>query len=136
MQHNRRQFIKITGGATAGLAFSSMAGMSLFSTCDSAGKIKKFGLQLYSLRDDMPKDPKGVLKQVASFGYKQIESYQHAELGMFWGMTNVEFKNYMDELGMTIISSHCDIQPADLASANITVYMAVGIPNAFRIIPE
>ncbi len=28
---------------------------------------------------------------------------------MFWGMTNTEFKKYMDELGMKIISSHCDI---------------------------
>ncbi|MDE3143390.1 MAG: sugar phosphate isomerase/epimerase, partial [Bacteroidota bacterium] len=28
--------------------------------------------------------------------------------GMFWGMTNKEFKKYMDELGMKIISSHCD----------------------------
>ena len=67
-----------------------------------------FGLQLYTLRDDMPKDPKGVLKQVSSFGYKQIESYEGKQ-GMFWGMSNTDFKKYMDELGMTIISSHCDI---------------------------
>ena len=56
----------------------------------------------------MPKDPKGVLKQVSSFGYKQIESYEGKD-GMFWGMSNTDFKKYMDELGMTIVSSHCDI---------------------------
>ena len=28
---------------------------------------------------------------------------------MFWGMSNTDFKKYMDELGMTIVSSHCDI---------------------------
>ncbi len=38
--------------------------------------LAQFGLQLYTLRDDLPKDPKGVLKQVAGFGYKQIEGYE------------------------------------------------------------
>ncbi|MER3498666.1 MAG: hypothetical protein C4308_08560 [Chitinophagaceae bacterium] len=28
---------------------------------------------------------------------------------MFWGMSHVDFKKYMDELGMTIVASHCDI---------------------------
>jgi len=55
----------------------------------------------------MPKDPKGVLKQVAEMGYKQIESYE-GEMGMFWGMTNTDFKKYMDDLGMKVISGHCD----------------------------
>jgi hypothetical protein len=41
-----------------------------------AKKLETFGLQLYTLREDMPKDPKGVLKQVASFGYKQVESFE------------------------------------------------------------
>ena len=109
MQYSRRKFIKISGGVTTGLALGSLAGTSLFSfDSEEAKKIKKFGLQLYTLRDDLPKDPKGVLKQVASFGYKQIESYEGKD-GMFWGLGNTGFKNYMDELGMTIISSHCDI---------------------------
>ena len=54
------------------------------------------------------KDPKGVLKQLASFGYKQMESYEGGK-GMFWGMTNVEFKKYVEGLGMTIVASHCDM---------------------------
>ena len=29
---------------------------------------------------------------------------------MFWGMTHTDFKKYMDELGMTIVSSHCNIE--------------------------
>ena len=104
--HNRRSFLKTTGTLASGL----LVGRSAFSMDDFStnGTIKKFGLQLYSLRDDLPKDPKGVLKQVASFGYKQVESYEGKQ-GMFWGMTNKEFKKYMDELGMTIVSSHCNI---------------------------
>ena len=51
----------------------------------------------------MAKDPKGVLKQLASYGYKQIESFEGGK-GMFWGMSNTEFKSYMDELGN---EDHC-----------------------------
>jgi sugar phosphate isomerase/epimerase len=103
---NRRSFLKATGTLASGL----LIGRSAFSMEDfeTNGSVKKFGLQLYSLRSDLPKDPKGVLKQVAAFGYKQIESYEGKD-GMFWGMTNKEFKKYMDELGLTIVSSHCNI---------------------------
>ena len=71
-------------------------------------RLKTFGLQLYTLRDDLLNHPKNILKQVASYGYKQVESYEGPN-GMFWGMTNLDFKKYMDDLGMSIVSSHCDI---------------------------
>ena len=108
MDNSRRKFIKITGGVTTGFALSGLSGLSYFSSCEETGKLKKFGIQLYTLRDVVPKDPKGVLKQLASFGYTQIESYEGPQ-GMFWGMSNTDFKKYMDELGMSIVSSHCDI---------------------------
>ena len=111
MSNNRRKFIKQTACITSGFALASLACNGLFGAdiFEKKKKLKAFGLQLYSLRDDLPKDAKGVLKQVASFGYKQIESYEGKD-GMFWGMGNTVFKNYMDELGMTIISSHCNIK--------------------------
>ena len=108
MQYDRRKFIQLTGGITSGLALSSFAGTSFFDTEMESKKLKKFGLQLYSLRDDLPKDPKGVLKQVASFGYKQVEGFE-GSMGMFWGMSNTDFKKYMDDLGMNFISSHCNV---------------------------
>jgi sugar phosphate isomerase/epimerase len=110
MVPNRRQFIKLSTGLVSGLALTSFA--NTLTGCSSAklsGYNSNFGLQLYSLRDVLPADPKGVLKQVASFGYKQIESYEHDKLGIFWGMKNTEFKSYMDSLGMQMVSSHCDI---------------------------
>ncbi len=101
----RSEFLKISGGlAIAGLA--SKAGLASISSEEK--KLKNFGIQLWSVRDDLAKDPKGVLRQLATYGYKQIESFEGGK-GMFWGMTNTEFKSYMNELGMKIISSHCDI---------------------------
>lgn len=106
----RRKFIKISGAATGALALNGLFADSFMAGCnnENTGSIKNFGLQLWTIRDDMAKDPKGVLKQLASFGYKQIESFEGGQ-GMYWGMSNLDFKKYMDELGMAIVSSHCDI---------------------------
>ncbi len=116
MLYQRRNFIKkavtdlaitVITGNLLGCKTSASTVKSAASTA-SNGSLKEFGLQLYTLRDDMPKDPKGILKQVADMGYKQVESFE-GKMGMFWGMTNLEFKKYMDDLGMKIVSSHCDI---------------------------
>ena len=108
MSTSRREFLRISGAlSVAGLASDSLFA-SVFNSENEFKKLKKIGLQLYTLRDVFPKDPKGVLKQVAEFGYKQIESFEGAQ-GMFWGMSNTDFKKYMDDLGMTIVASHCDM---------------------------
>lgn len=104
----RREFIQTTSIAASGFFLTSY-----LPACNQVAGSKdvsdKFGLQLYTLRDILPSDPKGILKQVASFGYKEIESYDHDKLGIFWGMKNTEFKKLMDDLGMKIVSSHCDM---------------------------
>lgn len=111
MNRNRRSFLKLAGAASGALILgSSKAGiLSAADLFEERKKLKAFGLQLYTLRDELPKDPAAVLKQVAAAGYKQIESYEGSK-GIFWGMSNTEFKKYMDDLGMTIVSSHCDIK--------------------------
>ena len=109
MTYKRIDFIK---SAAAGIAVTAITGKLVScrpsSVIGKSDHLNGFGLQLYTLRDILPKDPKGILKQVAAMGYKQVESFEGKE-GMFWGMKNTEFKKYMDDLGMEIISSHCDI---------------------------
>jgi sugar phosphate isomerase/epimerase len=109
MTNNRRDFLKKGSNMAIAIALAPLAGKLMMNEIDveERKKLKTFGLQLYSLRDILPKDPKGVLKQVASFGYKQIEGYEGPK-GMFWGMSNTDFKKYMDDLGMNFISSHCE----------------------------
>ncbi len=111
MTYKRRDFLKTGTALASGLAITAVAGnlAGCAGTNRMAAANQQFGIQLYTLRDDMPKDPKGVLQQLSQFGYKQIESYEHDKLGMFWGMKNTEFKSYLDGLGMTIVSSHADM---------------------------
>lgn len=118
-QYKRRDFLKVGSGLLAGLAIVPVACGNMNSDNKTSGvdseanavtpaALAAFGIQLYTLRDEMPKDPKGVLKQLSSFGYKQIEGYE-GEQGLFWGMSNTDFKKYMDDLGMSFVSSHCNI---------------------------
>jgi hypothetical protein len=79
----RRNFLKQSGLLAAG-AFA-LNSSDLFANSNSK-IIKTFGVQLYSVRDVLPKDPKGVMTQLAQMGYKQFESYGGAK-GFLWGMT-------------------------------------------------
>ncbi|PWU02159.1 MAG: sugar phosphate isomerase [Bacteroidetes bacterium] len=114
MKQSRRSFIKAGGLLASGAALGSIAlkslakGSSFDNLFHDSATLKEFGLQLYTLRADLPKDPKAVLKQVSEFGYKQLEGFEGGK-GMFWGMTNKEFDSYVSSLGMKMISSHCDI---------------------------
>jgi len=124
MNYQRRDFIKLSAALGAGLALGPLT--NGLAGCSPVAKAKSeinndFGLQLYTLRDVLPADPKGVLAQVASFGYKQLEGYEGPK-GMFWGMSNTEFKSYVEGLGMKFVASHCNInenfeQKAEQAAA-------------------
>ncbi|MEO6538495.1 MAG: sugar phosphate isomerase/epimerase [Ferruginibacter sp.] len=107
MPYQRRDFIKT---AATGIALTAITGNLLgcksSAVLSNTGTIKDFGIQLYTVRDLMAKDPRGTLKKIADMGYKQIESFNHGKLGMFWGMSNVEFKKYLDQIGLTLVSSH------------------------------
>lgn len=68
---NRRTFIHTT--AATSLVFSQS--QSLFALEAENAFRKNIGIQLYTLRDALGKDPAGTLKQVAADGYKQVELY-------------------------------------------------------------
>jgi sugar phosphate isomerase/epimerase len=121
MTIDRRKFLRTAAWAASGLSLTGIACSSggTDQTSSDTAKLAKaealggvalasFGLQLYTLRDDLPKDPKGVIKQVSGFGYKEIEGYEGPQ-GMFWNMPHLDFKKYLDELGLTMVSCHCDI---------------------------
>ena len=97
MKTSRRNFIKQSSLAVAAVALSNPLW---------AAKPKiKTGIQLYSVRDDIWKDPIGILKQIASMGYKNVEHAGYGER-KFYGWTAKEFKIVLDDLGMKMPSGH------------------------------
>jgi len=99
MKTSRRTFIK-SGAAV--LAVSALMPESVF-----AAKKRKsiIGVQLYSIRDEMGKDPLGSLTQVAKMGYEYVEHANYVNR-KFYGYSPVEFKKVLDDLGLKMISGH------------------------------
>ena len=99
MRTSRRTFIK--SGAAA-LAATALMPESVFAAKKHKGII---GVQLYSIRDEMGKDPLGSLTQVAKMGYEYVEHANYVNR-KFYGYAPAEFKKVLDDLGLKMISGH------------------------------
>lgn len=68
-------------------------------------QIKEGGLALYTVRNEMEKDPRKTLDFISNIGYRAIESagYQN---GKFYGMTPKEFRSHLTSLGLHPLSAH------------------------------
>lgn len=106
MNLSRRNFLKTSGVLASGVAFGTIPFLN--SCTEAKRETKPFGLQLYTLRDVIGDDPEAIIREVAEAGYKQVESYEGQE-GMFWGMGPSGFKNFLNDLGMTMLSSHANV---------------------------
>lgn len=105
---NRRHFIKQTGiiGAASMLPLSACTEAPSSAETAPASRFK-MGLQLFSIHDDMMKDPIGTLKRVKAMGYQDFEIYGFdPEQVTYYGIEAGEFKQRLDELGLTVTSGH------------------------------
>jgi sugar phosphate isomerase/epimerase len=84
----------------------TIAGAALLSDFMFAGKTKTLtGVQLYSVRDDMKKDPLGTLKKLSEMGYRHVEHANYADR-KFYGYSAAEFKKILNDLGLNMPSGH------------------------------
>ena len=98
---HRRKFVKTSGilGATLVLPLS----------CISTTKSPKYkmGYQLFSVREEMAKDPLATLKALKKMGYQDFEAYGFDEKKeMFYGYSVEDFKQTLDDLGLSMTSGH------------------------------
>jgi sugar phosphate isomerase/epimerase len=116
MKTTRRTFVK--SGTLLALGAALMP-RSVFAAA-SADKVQ-VGLQLYSVREDMQKDPKGTLVKLAAMGYKVVEHAGYAD-GKFYGYQPSEFKKILADLGLTMYSGHVDfgVKQWDAAKKDFT----------------
>lgn len=103
---NRRAFIEktVTLGSAALLPLSSFSNFRSHSY--------KMGLQLFTIREDMAKDPIATLKEVKAMGYEDFETFGFdSEKGTFYGYKSSEFKKILDDLQLTVSSGHYGFSP-------------------------
>ena len=90
---SRRTFLKASGAAVA-------------ATCVSVGRLNAaplripIGLQLYSVRELLPKDFDGTLRKVREAGYTEVEA------AGYYDRTAAEFRKAMDKAGLRCVSTH------------------------------
>src|SRR5713101_2440782 len=85
------------------LAFSAMLPWALSAR---AAKSIPVGLELYSVRDELKKDPEGTVRAVAQMGYQGVEFY-----APYFGWSESQTKQtrkLLDDLGIRCFSTHND----------------------------
>lgn len=95
---SRRLFIRNTSLFTA----SVMIKPNLLTDYNK----KYIGLQLYTVRDAMQKDPPGTLAKVAQIGYNSVEGATYTGTQQFYGMDAKTFSNLLNKNGLIMPSSH------------------------------
>lgn len=99
--NTRRTFLKQTG---------ILAAASLVPISITAKKPKyKMGLQLFTIRDAMAKDPLKSIAYARGLGYQDGEIYGYnGENDTYYGIKSKEFKKQLVDLDFTISSGHYD----------------------------
>ncbi|GAB3935621.1 sugar phosphate isomerase/epimerase family protein [Mucilaginibacter myungsuensis] len=98
---NRRDFLKQTGLLSAGLM--TLSPSALFAAKSNL----KVGLQLYTLRDYIGKDVKGVIEKIAKAGYTELETYGYDwSKKTYFGMPSKDFGALLKDNGIKSPSGH------------------------------
>ncbi len=94
--NSRRKFLKNTSWAGAGLSFLSLSNIQCMFDSKSP-YLDSIGLQLWSVRNQIEKDPAGTLKALAEMGYQQVELMDTRQIE--------KLKPIADDLGLKVNSS-------------------------------
>lgn len=134
MSYNRKEFLRTSAALAAGF---SIAGVPLISCADPSGK-KKYGIQLYTVRNDVNKNLASTLAYISKAGYSQVELYGFNGK-TFFGKTPKEFKAMFDANQLTAPSSHYYL-PAFLYQGKTDVWKAAVeaaaiMENEYMVIP-
>lgn len=99
MNSSRRKFIQTSAFALAGAALLPDLLLA------KPKKIERLGLQLYSVRDAMGKDPAGSLKKLADMGWVHVEHANYINR-KFYGYSAKDFKKLLADLELQMPSGH------------------------------
>jgi sugar phosphate isomerase/epimerase len=95
MNHSRRSFLKSSLAAGAWAASHGMA-----HALAAGARLYPIGLQLFTVRAQLPRDYEGTLAKIAALGYQEVEA------AGFFGHSAAEVKRVMARVGLRCVSAH------------------------------
>ena len=107
--------------------------MALAPTFAFEAKKRAIGIQLWTLRDTLPKDVKGVLAQVGKAGFTEVETFGYSAAQGFFGASVRDFKLMLDDNGLRATSNHFDFNSmikegsTDMVKAYIETANVLGV---------
>lgn len=96
---SRRTFLQTASASAVGAAFWSNIPQLMANPLGLP-----IGLQLYSVRDILPKDYEGTLRQLSALGYREVEA------AGFFNRNPNEVKQAMDHAGLRCVSAHYSLK--------------------------
>ncbi|MEO6174451.1 MAG: sugar phosphate isomerase/epimerase [Flavobacterium circumlabens] len=100
---------------------------------------KEIGLQLYTLREEIPKDIKATLEKVSSAGFTTVETYGFSIKDQFWGLSPAELKKILDTNHLKAVSGHYGIgsflSDGDTAELKAAIAAARILKSEYLTIP-
>jgi sugar phosphate isomerase/epimerase len=124
MNLSRRELLKLGAGTGAVLA----TGLRPLAALAAEKKIP-LGLQLYSVRQDAPKDLPGVLEAVAKMGYDGVE------FAGYYGHSAEALKKLLDDNGLKCCGTHTGLNTLTGDQLKKTVEFHQKIGNKYLIVP-
>lgn len=109
-------------------------------SCAGAAPEKRIGLQLYTLRDEIPKDFVKTMERVAASGYQEVEVFGYSPSTHFWGFSPDAFAEILDSNNLKAISGHYDFDeylgPASsLERFDAYIHAASALKHRYLTIP-
>jgi sugar phosphate isomerase/epimerase len=92
----------------------------------------KTGIQLYSVRESLAKDPYGTLAKIAEIGYKYVEGANHnakADPGLGFNVPAEDMKKSLDDLGLKIVGCHVAPLELDVIDRVLDYHQVLGNPQ-------
>ncbi|MEK6154024.1 sugar phosphate isomerase/epimerase [Flavobacteriaceae bacterium 3-367] len=129
---DRRRFIQ-QSGLLMSAALVPFYGFPM--TRSKKHKKYKMGLQLFTIRDAMERDPIGSLKKVRALGYEDLEIYGYdGEADSYYGFKTADFKKILEDQELTTSSGHYGL-PAffDRPEADLMRYVDQCIEGAHAL---
>ena len=91
--------------------------------------MRKYGVQLYGLRDAVKEDMRLALKAVSEIGYKYVE------FAGFYDHSAAEVRSYLDEFGLEVSSTHTGISEITPENIDATIAYHKELGNKNIVLP-